>query len=338
MPVSHEIIYNLRILGLPPDATAAEVRTAFRRLAKTCHPDVAGRQGARRFEQITGAYTFLRSLPPEDLLRTATPAPCPPEQKAPGWVNPLAWRRTRRERIEAEEEKTRREDRETEEKTRQIRETRVEQILARGERAIEELLRRMEEEMRSCDTQDLTLRLLSASMEVRHLALSRLGILSNRSELLDALISMLGRWNADEKTARLVAALPLTPKNLLRLANSLTVRASMLSNSLLIWLLRLRGPEPADRELLERYIRNASADGIALILKYWPQGPFISPMLLRSLLSCEDETVLVPLLSLMKQRSILCPPWGQGRLNALVSHPNVTVRVWAKALLSQKTG
>ena len=69
MNLSSEVAYSLRVLGLAPGATAADVRSAFRRLARTCHPDVAGRQGAFRFQQITGAYTFLKGLTPEERRR-----------------------------------------------------------------------------------------------------------------------------------------------------------------------------------------------------------------------------------------------------------------------------
>jgi hypothetical protein len=337
MESAHEITYNLRILGLPPDATAAEVRVAFRHLARTCHPDVAGRQGARRFEQIAGAYTFLRSLPPGELRRNTPPTAPPSVRKTPRWINPLTWRRTHQERLEAEEteEESRVPEQDTGEKIRQIRESRVEQILTRGERAVDELLRRAEKETRNCDVLDLTLRLSSDVPAVRHLALSRLGVLANRREILDALISLLRKWDVDEKTACLMTALPLEPKNLRTLADALTDRAMTLPDSLLIVLLSLRDSERIDRELLERYLRSAGTGGVALILRYWPKGGFVTPATLRTLLSHEDEAVLVPLLSAMKQRALACPPWGQDRLNALLSHPNVAVRVWAKALLAR---
>jgi hypothetical protein len=70
-------------------------------------------------------------------------------------------------------------------------------------------------------------------------------------------------------------------------------------------------------------------------LRHWPQGPFFSAPTLRHLLSQEDERVLVPLLRMMKQRSVPCPSWGLERLTAQLSHPNMAVRVWAKALLSK---
>ena len=73
MDVSFEIARNLRTLGLPPGADASDVRAAFRALARTHHPDVVGRGGARRFERITGAYTFLKNLPQDALLQIDMP-------------------------------------------------------------------------------------------------------------------------------------------------------------------------------------------------------------------------------------------------------------------------
>ncbi|MCZ7526328.1 MAG: DnaJ domain-containing protein [Acidimicrobiia bacterium] len=48
------------VLGLAPDATAPEIGAAFRRLAKTLHPDRRpGGDGAERFKQVTAAYEVL---------------------------------------------------------------------------------------------------------------------------------------------------------------------------------------------------------------------------------------------------------------------------------------
>ncbi|MDR1730487.1 MAG: DnaJ domain-containing protein [Synergistaceae bacterium] len=347
MEISSEIVRSLRILGLSSDATAVDVRRAFRRLAKTCHPDVVGRRGARRFEQIAGAYAFLRSLPPEQFPKDVpepvekTPSPNDKsEKKVSGWYSPLFWRRIFRERSVAKEGQTPRIARDMEEKNRQAREFRIEQVLSRGERTLGEVLSRMREQNREVDTRDLVLRLLSDVPDVRRLALSRLGDLSNRKEVLDALVALLSRWEIDEKTAFQVMSLPLEPKNCRKLTEALTERASALPDSLLIFLLHLRGPGSVSRELLERYVRNASAGGVVLILRYWPSAPFpfISPETLRVLLAREDEAVLVPLLATLKQRAVPCLPWGEERLKSLLSHPGVAVRVWAKSLLPQKTG
>jgi DnaJ domain len=48
-----------RVLGLVPGATAGEVRSAYRRLAKLNHPDTAGERSLPRFLAIKAAYEEL---------------------------------------------------------------------------------------------------------------------------------------------------------------------------------------------------------------------------------------------------------------------------------------
>ena len=46
------------ILGVTPDSTCAEIKSAYRRLARKFHPDV-NPNGASRFKDITEAYEIL---------------------------------------------------------------------------------------------------------------------------------------------------------------------------------------------------------------------------------------------------------------------------------------
>src|SRR5512135_1773377 len=48
-----------RVLGLVPGATAGEIRSAYRRLAKLNHPDTAGERALPRFLAIKAAYEEL---------------------------------------------------------------------------------------------------------------------------------------------------------------------------------------------------------------------------------------------------------------------------------------
>src|SRR6187399_568291 len=47
------------VLCVPPSATTAELRRAYRKLALEHHPDRAGPQSAPRFAQIAEAYRML---------------------------------------------------------------------------------------------------------------------------------------------------------------------------------------------------------------------------------------------------------------------------------------
>ena len=70
----------LALLGLTAQASAREVTQAYRRLAKTTHPDIAGprdHDAARRFAALTEAYHLLT-------LTSATPSPpVPPPLRRP---------------------------------------------------------------------------------------------------------------------------------------------------------------------------------------------------------------------------------------------------------------
>ena len=50
-----------RTLGLAPGATQAEIKRAYRRLAKAFHPDAAGDRTLQRFLAIQAAYEALHS-------------------------------------------------------------------------------------------------------------------------------------------------------------------------------------------------------------------------------------------------------------------------------------
>ncbi|MEX2011158.1 MAG: J domain-containing protein [Chloroflexota bacterium] len=52
-----------RVLGLPPGASQAEIKRAYRRLAKAFHPDTAGQAAIPRFLAIQAAYDQLMGQP-----------------------------------------------------------------------------------------------------------------------------------------------------------------------------------------------------------------------------------------------------------------------------------
>ena len=70
---SRDEMRALDVLGLEPDATFDEIRTAWRRLAKANHPDVKpdDREAADRFRAVQAAYEVLRAA---DERRQARPA------------------------------------------------------------------------------------------------------------------------------------------------------------------------------------------------------------------------------------------------------------------------
>lgn len=66
VPCDSERAAALRVLGLPAEATREQVAQAYRRLARTVHPDVTGRRDSAagdRFAAISDAYHQLATDP-----------------------------------------------------------------------------------------------------------------------------------------------------------------------------------------------------------------------------------------------------------------------------------
>ena len=325
-----EVRASLRALGLEPGATEADVRSAFRRLALTCHPDVVGQGGALRFQQIAGAYSLLKGLAPDELRQLS----------GAGWRQRslvkrrastfLDWYRSRRDRARQEAEEARRAEQAEE------RSERVDRVLEQYDRSLSRRLERMSKSADAAQLNDVLSRLRSSVAEVRRLALGRVGTLINRAEVRQAVSDLLCRWDVDEKTARLVGALPMEAGVLRRLAADVASSAGQFPNSLVMSLLALRSrdvlPDPL---LMERYLVTVRPECVAAILRYWPDDSAPSDAALRRLLGSEDAQVLVPLLAAMKQRFPHAVPRFRGRLKELLEHPAPAVRVWCRVLLAQ---
>src|ERR1700691_4145965 len=81
-----------RVLGVPRNASQEEIQQAYRRLARTYHPDVNHDPGAEeRFKDVSEAYDVLSD--PE--TRRRYDAFGPDFRQVPEDVDPEAWRRAR---------------------------------------------------------------------------------------------------------------------------------------------------------------------------------------------------------------------------------------------------
>jgi hypothetical protein len=79
------------VLGVAPDASDADLRSAYRRLVQRHHPDHNGgsRESAARFAQVQAAYGHVVGM----RRGTAVPPPVTPKPGAAQPVDPVAQRR-----------------------------------------------------------------------------------------------------------------------------------------------------------------------------------------------------------------------------------------------------
>lgn len=334
--ISSEINMSLRVLGLEPGATAADVRSAFRRLALTCHPDVAGRAGSVRFQQITSAYALLKGIDPDELADLANPGGRMTQEPEKRGVSSIVdWYFKYRDRAREEAEASRDAVREEERRRREERSRRIDGVLDQYGRS---LTRRLESLSKSADegvVSDIISRLRSSVPAVRRLAVGRVGTLINREDVFSTVVDMMRAWEIDDSSARLVAALPMTAGNRRRMAEELATRASSLPIALIASLLSLRDASAVrDPVLMERYLLYADNAGVSLILRYWPEGAQPGDAVVRRLLDSRDDDTLISLLSAMKRCFPQAAERFVSRISELMDSRTPAVRVWCRALLS----
>ncbi|WP_029165346.1 DnaJ domain-containing protein [Aminiphilus circumscriptus] len=361
-----ELHASFRKLGLRPDASWDEVKSAFRHLARSCHPDVAGPQSARRFQEITSAYMTLKTQ-----IASRDGAAVPQgggrrsggtygagqgrssTQNHPGnssfWARAAesweSWRKSRKkraeERVAEEQERLRREERREKQ-----RERRISGIIAEAEERVREFCAARHEEEEGAVLALHLERLRSRHPLVRALAVDALlpeiatkGVCEAFEALLaDATLS-------DEELRRLLDAIPPESSPGRRFASVLSARARSLGESQALYTLKWLHVLPERNEFLCTFLSHASSMVVGEALVVWSRETacLLDEGLVLRLLRRSEEQVLVPLLRLLKRSGEngsgterpLSPLVLTALRRLLREHPSSSVRVWAKALVER---
>ncbi len=337
--MSHELEY--RTLGLAPGAGWDEVKSAFRRLARTCHPDVVGPAGTRRFAEITRAYMTLKDTmaregsSPRGSASAASPPRARSRRAARGrLLAPLRSSLTRAAAAvralfaQAARERARRR---AEERENLLRDREVERILARAEARMADLLARAGES--APDAEAALARLRSRRPEVVLLALERLSTLTGRPEVRGALAERLRREEDPEILRRILSLYPRPDGEI----DAALARAAprLDPSSAEFALRRFRSFPRLDPAYLLPFLEHRSPRVIGEALAIWPPSaaPPDLPLLAR-LLASEEEVLLIPLLRLLRRGRV--PGALLPRLRALAGEsPFPAVRVWALAIVRE---
>ena len=331
---------SLRTLELEPGASPDEIKTAFKKLAKIYHPDVAAPKDAWRFQQITGAYSLLKNL---NFLENLDLDNLNLEdlENFNNFNNFNNSEVSRDDKADASEEQDETKAKREAQARNKNFELKIDKILTRCEDEInnyinksEQISKRAEQELKD----NIIFRLNSQLKEVRNIAIKRTGNLINREDVRQTLINLILNHDLDSETSRLIEMLPMNGDTRERIASSVCEKSENFSSTLIIKLLDLRNLNNLNLnlELIERYILCASPENLSLILRYWPKNKILSETALNNLLRSDNANILVPVLSSIKQNFPQEALKHNKRILELSSHESPAVRAWCRMLLPKQ--
>ena len=272
-------------------------------MARELHPDVTGQKNSIKFQQVTGAYTLLKNLSPEELSSLT-------ENLSDN----------EKERIRKAELKRR------EESERAARSAKIDGIIAKYESDFRDYYTNRKSGDDS-EMKAIILRMKSQKPGVINAALKHSAPFANRVEFRKALTEILKRPEIDPATADIAGSLPFDANTRKTIALDTSSNAANFPAGLII---SLMGNDPAS---MESMLLHASPENVSVILRRWPAGKIMSDSVIRTLLSSDDMRILVPLLGAMRINFPRSSANHRKRLQELENHPAAAVRAWARKLL-----
>ena len=338
--MNHDLDASFRTLGLSPGASWEEVKRAFRCLARSCHPDVAGPSAAGEFQKITSAYMTIReSAYTSDAIRRGTPSGSSRESEASsrqGLWSKMAeswdrWKAYHREREAARQEEEAREARVRQEAA-AVREQRMNGLFEETERLLREIGEAVIPVTKDQGLAGELLRLQSDLPVVRSLAVEALRGRADLPEVRQALLDMLSRCTEEEFLQFLDRGIPEGIKK--SIPSLVASRGAGFSEAGGLRVLRVLALFKDRREALGAFLRHSSKHLRGEALRIWPQGALPPEgALLGELLRSEEDEILIPLLRMLRFTPLSA--WVRMGVQRIArEHSSPTVRVWAKTLVS----
>lgn len=290
-----EIITNLKTLGLEIGASPDDIHSAFRRLARELHPDIAGSDF--RFKQVAGAYNALKNLTSEE-LNIKTP------------------KKTQKNIYDIYNA----------EKKRKSEEAVINSILDKYEEEFKNRYSNRKNFYSNIDIADIIFRLKSSNYKVVNSALKHSGHLANRVEFRRAFSEILKRPEVHDSTAEIIEALPFDDMTRKLIALDVADNAENFPTMLIINLIG------SDSDVMESFLMHVKPDDVSVILRRWPSGKIINSNVLRKLLDSNDARILVPVLGAIKTHFPNLSLQHKKRLKELENHSTAAVRAWARKL------
>ncbi|MDR1579895.1 MAG: J domain-containing protein [Synergistaceae bacterium] len=325
---------EFEILGLSSDATWDDVKRAFRRLARTYHPDVAGPSGAQKFAEITEAYMTLK------------------EAASPGLGKIPNMRRTQRGGADREtgrgesifkrlwrmvfsflHKRETKEENSASDGISPVAARLISGVITRAESEMYGILSHRDEHASRVKSDAIIRRLKSHRPAVTLLALRQLSLSGMNDEAASVAVEHFRRnMPCGEVLEVLLDVFSNSPKRD-DMVRALLLHATRFSEQEAVILLGRLKRWKVSAEFLRPFLLHKSPAVIAGALSGWPEGTVLGERSELTILLCkDDEVILIPLLRLLKKEKL--PRWTDARLLSLVKeHPSAAVRVWASAIV-----
>ena len=322
-------------LGLSSDATLDDVKRAFRRLARTYHPDIAGPSGARKFAEITKAYMTLKEAASPGLGKIpAHRAPHIRTDHETGKSESI-FKRLWRMIFSFLRKRETREESSANDGISPATARFIGGVIARAESEMYVVLSRREEFASRTKTDAIIRRLKSRRPAVTLLALRQLSQSGMNDDVASVAAEHFRRnMPCGEVLEVLLDVFSNSPKRD-DMVRALLLHAQKFPEQEAVMFLGRLKRWKAKSEFLRPFLLHKSPAVIAGALLGWPEGSASVPgerSELTILLCKDDEAILIPLLRLLRKEQL--PRWtGVRLLNLMKEHPSAAVRVWASAIV-----
>jgi hypothetical protein len=329
---------NFKTLGLSADASWDEVKSAFRRLARIYHPDVAGPDGGRKFAEITEAYMTLKETisPSSPGCADSRPKPRPVPTPRRAAVENSGKResifKAFWKMLFSKKDKTSRGGASYGENLTPVRLRFLSSVISRAEMEIQSLLSFSGEVKSRGRDGALIRRLRSKHPGVVLIALQNISRRNATDEVLKAVLDHFASNTPTSEVLELLLSIFSQSACAADLARIFAARARDFSHADAMMILRWLKRQNAPKECFAAFLSHPSQPVVAATLNGWPSNQSLSDSVdMAGLFSRGDEQVLIALLRLLRNEKV--PAWLAPTMKMMKEHKSPVVRVWASTIV-----